>query len=230
MADTLLCEIARKFCTDKVTNGYTPHYHNAFGLIRKNITRVLEIGVKEGASLLTWEEYFPMADIYGVDKLPWLVDKSMGRIKVLIADQSDKNDLSRLVAAITDGVPPIIIDDGSHMQHDQQITFEKLFPLMPRGGFYIIEDLLTEYNRKFGDGWGSDPKNNGKDLTLYALEEYKRGVCQTIPFFHAMVEPMTIQSVDIYYTTDFPRRPWNGQEPKCSANWPGAVTAIIRKA
>ena len=48
---------------------------------------------------------------------------------------------------ITDSVN-IIIDDASHRKEDQQISFGKLFKLLNKGGYYIIEDLQCKrFNR-----------------------------------------------------------------------------------
>src|SRR5207248_3839134 len=37
--------------------------------------------------------------------------------------------------------PQIIIDDGSHRSDHIIFTFERLFPALHRGGFYVVEDL-----------------------------------------------------------------------------------------
>ena len=39
----------------------------------------------------------------------------------------------------------IVLDDGSHIGRHQIATFETLFPLLPDGGLYLIEDLHTSY-------------------------------------------------------------------------------------
>src|SRR5438067_9360832 len=73
---TELCVLARKYGTDKggwhmlagdTCHNYTPTYHHMFGTRRLSVRNVLEIGVNYGPSLRMWEEYFPNADIYGLD-------------------------------------------------------------------------------------------------------------------------------------------------------------------
>ncbi len=39
----------------------------------------------------------------------------------------------------------VVLDDGSHIATLQRISFEALFPMLPDGGLYIIEDTHTAY-------------------------------------------------------------------------------------
>lgn len=99
--------------------------------------RLLEIGVMDGASLKMWREYYPKAEIVGVD----INDKShinIDGVMILRLDATDPTQLQDL------GMFDIIVDDGSHMTADQQKSFEHLYlnQLNPKG-FYIIEDLHT---------------------------------------------------------------------------------------
>lgn len=99
--------------------------------------RLLEIGVMDGASLRMWREYYPKAEIVGVD----IDDKShleINGVTILKLDATDPKALDSL------GMFDIIVDDGSHMTADQQASFEHLYlnQLSPKG-YYIIEDLHT---------------------------------------------------------------------------------------
>ena len=44
----------------------------------------------------------------------------------------------------------VILDDGSHKVDEQLATLAALFPLVRPGGFYVIEDLGSSWNRHYG--------------------------------------------------------------------------------
>lgn len=124
-------------------NCYADFYQNWFENIRETCQSIIEIGVDNGASLSTNYEYFPNAEIIGMD----IVDKSIyenERIKTIILDQSSVEDLDDFCNA-NKILYDIILDDGSHDVSHQQQTFGKFFKLVKPGGLYIIEDLGTSY-------------------------------------------------------------------------------------
>jgi tetratricopeptide (TPR) repeat protein len=57
---------------------------------------------------------------------------------VEIGSQDDPAFLARMCAAYP---PTIIIDDGSHLAHHVIYTFERMYPSLLPGGFYVVEDL-----------------------------------------------------------------------------------------
>ncbi|PTQ82920.1 hypothetical protein C8R28_102535 [Nitrosomonas ureae] len=59
---------------------------------------------------------------------------------VWITDQADKSKLSHFMRTMFDVPPDLIIDDASHLYEPTLASFEALFPLMPPGSLYIIED------------------------------------------------------------------------------------------
>jgi len=145
---TQLCELAIKYRTDKTpfltagdwrTHGYTPYYHDLLGDRRNSIKRVLEIGVAGGGSVRMWADYFPNAEIFGVDINPeYQVNE--GRIKSFLCDQSDEAALTALAATLG-GNFDLIVEDGSHESPHQVITARALVPFLAPNGIYIIEDL-----------------------------------------------------------------------------------------
>jgi hypothetical protein len=146
---TDLCELAIKHGTDKcstvikdqlagIGHNYTPYYHLLFKAQRESIKRVLEIGVATGASLRMWEEYFPNAEIIGVDNDERkLIDE--GRISSYLCDQSSEYGLKCLRDSI--GECELMIDDGSHRPLDQIRTCNILAEKLAVGGVYVIEDI-----------------------------------------------------------------------------------------
>jgi hypothetical protein len=90
-----------------------------------------------------WQEYFPNGTIIGADIHPGVRGLEAGRIVTEIADQSNIEDLVRL--GTKHGPFHVIIEDGSHMWEHQVTTLRTLFPFVVNGGFYIIEDLHTNF-------------------------------------------------------------------------------------
>lgn len=149
-----LDEIAIKYVTDKSSNGhsYCQYYDMVFSPIRDHKINLLEIGIDKGASILTWAEYFCNGNIHGIDirgDYDYLTENK--RIHTHIVDQSNKGELV-VFAEQYPNYFDIIIDDGSHMSSDMILTFETLFPYLKSGGFYIIEDLLCDYDSRWNKG------------------------------------------------------------------------------
>lgn len=149
-----------KHGTDKASgpnnHNYTPIYERYLGHLRDAPLRILEIGVggdehpdRGGQSLKMWRDYFPNAEVVGVDLHPKRL--SLGpRITLYQASQTDPDAL----AAIDDVHGPfdVIIDDASHHNALTPQTFRILFPLLKPGGLYFCEDVHTSYWREHFGG------------------------------------------------------------------------------
>jgi len=133
--------LAAKYGTDKLQHGYIPFYEQH---LPKSPKRILEIGVKEGRSLAMWAEYFPDAEIHGLDLFEensqgrvWdflvLQDAPLDKVFMHPGNQCDWRVLEELRKYDFD----VIVDDGSHNSRDQLMTFFGLF----NGKQYFIEDL-----------------------------------------------------------------------------------------
>lgn len=144
-----------KYGTDKSSevHNFASVYDRIFAPLRQTVKKIVEIGIfgttpeNTGASLRAWEEYFPSARIYGVDLFDYsFIDTE--RIHTLVADQGTVEGLGKIIAA-TGGEIDIIIDDGGHYMHQQQMSFGYLYKFLRSGGYYIIEDLQTSYKAGF---------------------------------------------------------------------------------
>lgn len=144
-----LNDLAKKYDTDKKVpdgvkcrNGlfghcYTEIYERLFK--RKKVKRLLEIGVSFGGSIKMWNEYFPKAEIIGIDIEEKRFKKSElenEKVKIFIGSQNDIDFLQTLKNKYD-----IIIDDGSHKLSDILASFSILFDYLNKGGIYIIEDI-----------------------------------------------------------------------------------------
>lgn len=146
---TPLCELARKHGTDKggwhtkageTCHNYTPTYHSLFSERRERVKRVLEIGVNYGGSLRMWEEYFPNAEIIGLDSNAACLF-NIGRVRCFAADQYNKKSLEDALLLAGPGLFDVIIDDGSHEFAHQVFSAQVLLPYLAPGGQYVIEDI-----------------------------------------------------------------------------------------
>ena len=59
--------ISELYKTDKLEHGYIEIYDSYFKDLRNKELKVLEIGVADGKSLLTWSDYFKNSTIIGID-------------------------------------------------------------------------------------------------------------------------------------------------------------------
>jgi hypothetical protein len=144
MPDTLDA-IGLKHGTDKASthHNYLSFYESFMAPLREEPITLLEVGVYQGASLKTWAEYFPNARIIGVDIAPNSKIYERDRIRIELADQSNLEHLAQLAAK--NGPFDIIVEDGSHMWEHQITTLRALFPFLRSGGYYVVEDLQTNY-------------------------------------------------------------------------------------
>lgn len=143
----LLNRIGRRQHTTKRQQGYLPIYEQYFGPLRLQPINLLEIGVDDGASMRMWRDYFPTAQIHGVDISDKALQHAGERINIHIGDQVDQ-DFMMTVAACAAPLS-IIIDDGGHQMHQQIRSFEILFPMLAPGGIYVVEDLHTSYIKEW---------------------------------------------------------------------------------
>jgi hypothetical protein len=162
---TELTKLADTFGSDKGTqmsaHFYTRIYEKLFWHLRSTKLTLLEIGLlradknarrelcaaegktnavaDQAPSLQMWRTYLPNADIYGFD-IDDFSNVRIDRCRIFQGDMSDRDDL--IVAAKNIGEPiDILIEDGGHVSHHQQVAFGTLFPYVRSGGMYIIEDL-----------------------------------------------------------------------------------------
>ncbi len=146
-----LDELAIKYGTDKSSkyHNYTVVYEQMFGPIRNEPLKILEIGVGTGASLKMWLDYFPNAEIHGIDITLENQDApliSNERVHLCLGDQTDRDFLDSI------GIDfDIVIDDGSHRVDDQIFTFKHLWPNTKL--LYVIEDVYSSYLARYGGGY-----------------------------------------------------------------------------
>lgn len=180
--------------TDKYGyHDYTPRYHRLLGPLRDRVQRMLEIGVggyeqatRGGESLAMWRDYFPAAQITGLD----IVRKTLNlgpRIEIRQGSQVDGDCLSRLTAER--GPFDLILDDGSHRNSHVVESFRLLFPTLAPGGIYIIEDVQTAFFPPFGGSLAlTEPNSVAMALDRMArLQAGRGGGIDRIERFHNLI-------------------------------------------
>lgn len=133
-------------CNDKGgTHSYIETYDQLFEKYRNNCS-FLEIGLALGDSIKLFDEYFTNSNIVGVDiSVVFTPSIYKNKVEIIQSDATKKEFLETIQGKTFD----IIIDDGSHMEDDQVVTFNLLKSRMNKGGIYIIEDILAlDQNRK----------------------------------------------------------------------------------
>ena len=136
-----LSRIAIQYGTDKSPAGtyhaYTVRYHQLMEPIRPYVRSVLEIGIATGASLKMWRDYFPVAQVYGVDVIDCAATVAgERRITALCGDVTQPEVMGRL---LEHGPFDIVVDDGSHALGDMTFALQRLYPAT--NWLYIVEDV-----------------------------------------------------------------------------------------
>lgn len=198
-----LTELGTTFKTDKVSHKFTDLYENHFSHLRDASIRLMEVGVYQGHSLQMWASYFSKGQIYGVDNCTLITAEQMkklsqGSIRTIIADQSDRKQLQKVVDET--GTLDIIVDDGLHYQEHQQVSLGFLFPWVKPGGVYVIEDLCPRIYPN--DGWGIKDLQSFSDITTNVLENFRATGKMVSPYMkpdEAAFLEYAIAGIEIYY-------------------------------
>ena len=148
-----LNNLAKSLGTDKSSeiHNYCDKYEKYLPFNRYDELNILEIGVLDGKSLLTWKEFYYRSNILGIDINPDCKKYEEERIKVEIGSQADNVFLLDIMRDY--GSFDFILDDGSHMNEHVIYSFEHLFESIKSGGVYAIEDIGTSYWEDYGGGF-----------------------------------------------------------------------------
>jgi hypothetical protein len=128
---------------------YTEIYDRLFRSKRLEPVVLLEIGLlhpfdadgtaTRAPSLQMWREYFPRARLFGFD-INDFSKVALPNCTIFRGDMGSREDVRGMARSAA--MPfDIIVEDGSHASHHQQIALATLFPFVAAGGLYIIEDL-----------------------------------------------------------------------------------------
>lgn len=154
----MLGDLFTKYGTDKGIWGYTPYYEALMEPRRFDVKRVLEVGIcgyrdipnnVVGASLFVWRDYFPNAEIYGIDNDGRFVFNDQHRIHTMQLDAYCPHSLDAAMK-VFGGEFDMIVDDAVHDPAPQIQLMNALAPYLRPGGYYFMEDVCP-YKMKDGD-------------------------------------------------------------------------------
>lgn len=152
-----LTELAKSCNTDKLQHGYLSFYQIFFSQFQNSNINFLEIGVYRGESARLWKKYFSKANIFMLDVFDKTDILSKLNVHFIKGDSANKNDIERMMDEVEEKTNKrnfdIIIDDGSHFQHDQMCGIGNLFQYLSSDGYYIIEDIASEEDLLNGSQW-----------------------------------------------------------------------------
>jgi hypothetical protein len=168
-----LNEIGKSYNCDKSDNHhewagetYFDIYEKYFSKFKNKEINLLELGVRDGASLRTWASYFTKATIHGVDIDPTSKIYQTPQFQIHTASQDDEAKLNALSGMV--GGWDIVIDDASHINTLTVKSFYALISQVKSGGLYIIEDLRNSYEDLTEDAKGWDGmKYNESSILFY---------------------------------------------------------------
>lgn len=177
--DSLLNRLCDKYGSDKgevtpagrvytwPSHTYVDVYEMLFQSHREQFTKVLECGLgtnnpnvksnmgltgRPGASLRMWRDYFPNAQVIGIDIDGGCLFEEE-RIKTYQCDQSSRDSIQDFV--LRSGIQPkefdFILDDGLHAFEAGIPLFEEMISFLKNEGFYIIEDVHLGCMSKYKD-------------------------------------------------------------------------------
>lgn len=129
---------------------YARHYDFAFDSIRNNPIKIVEVGVGSAESIQSWLDYFPKAQVFGVDIVHdtnvWNTpgEKPAPRYTFVTGDQSSEDFWIAFVAKHGSDWD-VFIEDGSHMIWHVIPCFKFMWPHVKSGGYYCVEDTGVCY-------------------------------------------------------------------------------------
>jgi cephalosporin hydroxylase len=119
-------------------HSYGPMYEEWLTPRRNGVKAVLELGVLYGGSLRKWRDYFPSAQVVGLDIDHVTMVHGEKRILTVEGNVAD----SKVLSTLRDMYEwDMIVDDASHLTIHQFQALKYLWPSLRDGGLYFIEDL-----------------------------------------------------------------------------------------
>lgn len=142
----MLRELFDRYGTNKGELGYTPYYEQCLEKSRFHVRRVLEVGIYNmggttGASLFAWRDYFPNAEIFGIDNDHKFIFNDQWRIRTDLCDAYLPDVLHDTLIGFGGRPFDLIIDDAVHDPGPQVQLANQLVNWLIPGGLYFMEDV-----------------------------------------------------------------------------------------
>jgi len=197
--NSLLNQLCDKYGSDKgeisnfghpypwPSHTYADYIEKTFYHCRNNILNVFECGLGTnyvdapsnmsatgipGASLRVWKDYFPNANIVGID-----VDQRIlfeeERISTFHCDQTNPKMICDVFNEIKVQKFDLMIDDGLHIFNAGICLFENAFHKLRQGGIYIIEDVNSNDLMLYQKYFAEKREFNSEIISLFSNDEKK---------------------------------------------------------
>lgn len=142
------------------THSYQTLYERYLDPLRNNPLRMLEIGLGcnmpqgPGASIGLWKRYLPCAHLSMLEYAEKCAKDFSNKVdRMFIGDQADEAKLREVNAG---GPYDVVVDDGGHGMHQQINSLRFLFPVMPPGSMYFLEDMSSSFEQLYAvDGYST---------------------------------------------------------------------------
>jgi len=148
-----LIQLVDNFLTDKNTcHSYLHLYEYLLNNKKYTAKNVLEIGIgnwneKNGGSIKLWRDYFPNANVYGLDIIPreFVLDELLTDNRVVIYGSIDAYDETFFKKEFLDKNIKFdfMLDDGPHTLESMQKFIKLYSQIMTDNGILIIEDVQS---------------------------------------------------------------------------------------
>lgn len=163
--------------------------------------RMLEIGIWDGGSTAFWYEHLRPERLVAIDLQDredsayfrrYVTDNGL-ESQVMTrwrTNQADRAALQQIVERDLGGELDLVIDDGSHLYVPTRASFEALFPLLPPGGLYIIEDWAWEHWPEFQDPsyvWADEPGLSALVSELVAATGSSRTLIRSLSVYEGFM-------------------------------------------
>lgn len=182
-------------------------YHQYFSRVyskflspyKETFTKICEIGVGTSnfPSLKVWSDYFINAQILGLDIVNFSKNNLPPNTDLQYLDQSNINSIKSKSKELNNY--DLILDDGSHLIYDQQITLSYFINSLKSGGIYILEDLHTSLDVKNNPNsiWGKQDQTLTLDM-LKGFIKNKKIESNVLAPEEALNLEQNISSIEIY--------------------------------
>lgn len=173
-------EVLSRYRTDKATgvaaggHSYGLDLYDRLLPPRRWCSAVLEIGIAGGESLRAWREFFPEAQVIGIDcdRNRLVFEK---RIASMCIDCSQPELMHQFAAEYQDYFG-VVIEDGSHRLEDQLLAVRTLKRCLRPNGVLVIEDISSaDYRPHFEaegcvvEEWETDKRSDNR--VAYYIKE-----------------------------------------------------------
>src|ERR1700730_9097266 len=206
--------------------------------------RMLQTGIWHGGSTAFWVEHLQPERLVAIDlqdreDSPYfrryltangLEERVLTRWRT---DQADRAALREIVERDLGGELDLVIDDGSHLDVPTRASFEALFPLLPPGGLYIVEDWAWEHWPEFQDPghvWAGEESLMGFVGDLVAAAGSSRTLFRSLAVYEGFLvidRGESDEGRDDFRLADhIRRRPWRAATAAAQAQ-PGEDVKVL---